>query len=162
QSQLVRDVGAELPRVVRPGDVNHVGPEFARRLYRPLRMSPEEHVVPEIGVQPEAEVPAPKRKLRHDAFDGALRARAAMDAEQGKMAPFGESRQHPARVRDAVDLDERIGKERDARLNSHNSSPPGKIPGYASLPACRPGEIPIDRNQPPTSWRRWAPARSGS
>jgi hypothetical protein len=49
-----------------------------------------------------------------------------VNAEHWQFAPFGECHHLPARVRDAVDLDERIGEERDARLNSHNP-PPTKI-----------------------------------
>jgi hypothetical protein len=86
-------------------------------------MTPEEQVVSEIGFQPETDVSAPERKSRHAAFDDALRAPAAVNAEHGQIAPFGESHKLLARVRDAVYLGERIGKERDARLNSHNSPP---------------------------------------
>src|SRR5215813_9718622 len=86
-------------------------------------MTPEEQVVSEIGFQPETDVSAPERKSRHAAFDDALRAPAAVNAEHGQIAPFGESHKLPAGVRDAVDLGERIGKERDARLDFHSSPP---------------------------------------
>src|SRR5215475_14195407 len=106
QPQLMRDVGADLPRIVGTGDVNHVGLEFARRLYRALRVTPEQQVVPEIGVQPEAELTAPKRKLSYGAFDYSLRSRSAVHAEHWQIAPLGESGHLPARMRDAVDLQE--------------------------------------------------------
>src|SRR5262249_28860614 len=102
----MRDVGADLPRIVGAGDVNHVGLEFARRLYRALRVAPEQQVVPEISVQPETKVTAPKRKLRYGAFDDSLRSGPAVHAEHGQIALFGESHHPPARVRDAVDLHE--------------------------------------------------------
>src|SRR5262245_10096006 len=123
QAQLVRDVSPELPGVVRSGDVNHIGFEFPRRLDRLIRVTPEQQVVPEIGVQLETEISASERKLRHAARGFARVALRPVNAEQGQIAPFGESDQLPARVRDAVDFDERIGKERDARLNSHSPPP---------------------------------------
>jgi hypothetical protein len=106
QSQLMRHISPELSGVVRPGDVNHLGSEFPDGFYRLSRVTPEQQVIPKIGVEPESDISAPERKRLHGAVVGAPAARRPVNAEQGQIAPFGESDQLPARVRDAVDFAE--------------------------------------------------------